>query len=88
MTPSQKSWLEDHPDYRPIGHGTTYRKRGTLKPDGLFIPDTPAYPLKEGNGSFGVGVPVLPGDPQNDPRGYITNPTAPDPTGQLHKKKA
>lgn len=57
MTEEQTAWLKAHPEYQPIGFGRVYAKRGTLKPDGTFVPVSKAYPVKETGGNFGVGVP-------------------------------
>jgi hypothetical protein len=57
-TPAQQAWLTSHKDYvrtSHLLHAKTMR-RGTLWPDGTFVPEAPGRPVMDGNGAFGVGV--------------------------------
>lgn len=59
MTSEQIEWLGKNPNCRPIGATggfSIFTKRGTLRPDGTFVPATKTTPIDETGGSFGVGV--------------------------------
>ena len=59
-TEAQTAWLKAHQNYMRISHsrGQHYTQRGTLQPDGTFVPEAPGRPVMDGNGCFSVGVPV------------------------------
>ena len=58
-TAEQSAWLKAHPNYMRTSHAR-YRcqMRGTLRPDGTFVPEEHGQPVMDGNGSFGVGIPL------------------------------
>lgn len=59
MTPEQKKWMDEHPDYHMLGQAggnVRYRRRGTLLPDGTFEPVAPNKRPGYAPNSFGVGV--------------------------------
>ena len=60
VTMEQMNWMRLHPEYQRTSHiRGKFRQRGTLKPDGTFVPDAPGAPVIDGNGFFGVGVPIV-----------------------------
>ena len=68
MTNEQKKWLDEHPDYEPVGVTGGFgghQKRGTLKPDGTFVPAS-VHPIQAGqtDGAFPVGQRVV-REPEN-----------------------
>src|SRR5579872_5327650 len=56
-TALQHQWLANHPNYIRISHSVSGRftTRGTLTPDGEFIPEY-KHPVSDGAGSFSVGI--------------------------------
>lgn len=58
-TAEQAAWLAAHPHYIRTSHAR-YRcqMRGTLQPDGTFVHESHEHPIMDGNGSFGVGIPL------------------------------
>ena len=61
-TAEQNAWLKANPAYTRSSHtGLTakFTKRGTLRPDGTFVPETGRTPVMDGNGSLGVGVLIV-----------------------------
>lgn len=57
-THEQREWLRKHPAYAPMAHGfVNFRDRGTLHPDGTFIPEA-QHPPMDGGGPISVGIPV------------------------------
>ena len=58
-TQAQSDWMLANPQYVTTPHDRVGRfsSRGTLMPDGTFIPATQS-PIIDGNGAFGVGIPV------------------------------
>ena len=60
FTPEQQAWMKAHPGYVRTSHTRgKFTKRGTLRPDGTFVPVADGSPVIDGNGSFGVGVPAV-----------------------------
>jgi hypothetical protein len=58
-TDAQYAWFASHPGYQRISHSLgSYTNRGTLDPTGSFVPEGPGTPVLDGNGMFGVGIPV------------------------------
>jgi len=59
-TREQAAWMRAHPGYMRISHARLgqFSKRGTLRADGTFIPESPKFPVMDGNGDFSVGLPV------------------------------
>ena len=59
-TAEQHAWMKKNPGHVRTSHVRAARfvKRGTLRPDGTFVPESPGSPVMDGNGSFGVGVPI------------------------------
>jgi hypothetical protein len=59
-TAEQTAWLAANPGYLRMSHIATARfsNRGTLYPDGRFVAEGTGQPVMDGNGAFGVGVPV------------------------------
>jgi hypothetical protein len=58
-TAEQQAWLKANKRHVRTSHVRTSAKftnRGTLRPDGTFVPETGRTPVMDGNGSFGVGV--------------------------------
>jgi hypothetical protein len=63
MTDAQRKWLDDHPNYRPVGKpspGEKFIACGTLYADGRFDLLAPMKVIKIELGSFGVGIRVHP----------------------------
>lgn len=58
-TSEQAAWLKSHPNYVRTSH-VRYRcqMRGTLHPDGTFVAEAHGSPVMDGNGYFGVGIPL------------------------------
>lgn len=58
-TAEQAAWLQAHPNYIRTSH-TRFRcqMRGTLRPDGTFVAESHDAPVFDGNGAFGVGIPL------------------------------
>lgn len=61
-TAEQLKWLNSHKAYQRMSHaaGAKFTQRGTLWPDGRFVPEGPKAPVMDGNGAFGVGIFVPP----------------------------
>lgn len=62
-TAAQNDWLrknKGHIRMSHIGHVLKFNNRGTLHPDGSFVAEAPGKPVMDGNGAFGVGVPLPP----------------------------
>ncbi len=61
VTGEQLAWLKTNRAYARIRHSglAAFARRGTLRPDGTFIPESWRDPVTNGNGSFGVGVPLV-----------------------------
>jgi|WetSurMetagenome_2_1015567.scaffolds.fasta_scaffold00813_14 hypothetical protein len=59
-TAAQKEWLNKNRGYQRISHAvsTKFTNRGTLRACGTFIAEGPGAPVMDGNGDFGVGIPV------------------------------
>ena len=73
MTSEQRSWLEKHPNYSPLGIPggmVVYMKQGMLHPDGKFELGRTKPKPTDSFGTFAVGIRELrqPGQLQ-DPRG-------------------
>lgn len=64
-TSEQIAWMSANKSYQRMSHSVSskYVNRGTLMPDGSFRPESPGSPIIDGNGCFGVGVPVAPRKP-------------------------
>jgi len=63
MTPVQVAWLEDNPNYEPVGKprpDVRFVSCGTLYADGRFDPMAPMKVIRIEPGSFGVGIRVHP----------------------------
>ena len=59
-TKAQFDWLKANKGYARSSHlRLKFAKKGTLYPDGAFVPATGRTPVMDGNGAFGVGVPVI-----------------------------
>jgi len=59
LTAEQQAWLNTHRNYARIsGRLKAFQARGTLRPDGTFVPERGRAPVTIGNGAFGVGIPV------------------------------
>lgn len=60
ITLAQKTWLNKNKSYMRTSHIPSLRfsKCGTLFPDGTFVATSPGRPVMDGNGAFGVGVPI------------------------------
>lgn len=57
-TQAQHDWLARNPHYIRSSHAySRFINRGTLHPDGTFVPET-VHPVMDGNGCFGVGIPL------------------------------
>jgi hypothetical protein len=57
-TVAQQNWMRSNPRYVRTSHTPArFDARGTLHPDGSFIPED-VHPVMDGNGSFGVGIPL------------------------------
>jgi hypothetical protein len=61
-TAAQQRWLSVNKAFQRMHagrrSGKVFSNRGTLRPDGTFIREAPRFPVMDGNGMFGVGVPV------------------------------
>jgi len=59
-TAAQHAWLRSNKAHARMSHSKSikFKTRGTLKADGTFIPESGRHPVMDGNGDFGVGVPV------------------------------
>jgi hypothetical protein len=58
-TTAQTDWMKANKNYLRTTHlRVRFAKKGTLRPDGTFLPATGRMPVMDGNGSFGVGVPM------------------------------
>jgi hypothetical protein len=57
-TAEQHAWLRKNPGYIRTSHvrNAKFSKRGTLRADGTFIPESGKIPIMDGNGGFGVGI--------------------------------
>ena len=59
VTSEQQAWLNTHRNYTRIsGRLKAFQARGTLWPDGTFIPERGITPVTVGNGAIGVGIPA------------------------------
>lgn len=57
-TEAQHDWLRKNPRYMRTSHAYhKFVERGTLYPDGTFVPVS-KHPVTDGNGAFGVGIPL------------------------------
>jgi hypothetical protein len=58
-TEAQQAWMRAHPQYKRLSHSVLglHAARGTLNFDGSFVPEDKA-PVSDGNGNFGVGIPI------------------------------
>lgn len=63
-TEAQHAWMRAHPRHIRTSHigmgrpgGARYVDYGTLHPDGTFV-SVLKHPVTEGNGAFGVGIPL------------------------------
>ena len=59
-TKVQADWLKAHKGYIRSSHlRVKFANKGTLQPDGTFVPASGRAPVTDGNGAFGVGVPIM-----------------------------
>ena len=59
-TKAQADWLKAHKGYVRTSHlRVKFSRKGTLYPDGTLVPASGSAPVMDGNGAFGVGVPVM-----------------------------
>ena len=59
-TKAQLDWLKKHKSYVRSTHlQMKFSERGTLHPDGTFVAASGRTPVMDGNGAFGVGVPIV-----------------------------
>jgi hypothetical protein len=61
-TAAQHAWMQAHPQFVRLSHSRAGRfqgGKGTLRADGTFILEKPGFPIHDGNGDFGVGVPLI-----------------------------
>lgn len=65
-TAEQMAWMNANKSYQRMSHSVSskYVKRGTLLPDGTLRPEAPGAPIMDGNGCFGVGIPVAQAKPR------------------------
>jgi hypothetical protein len=70
MTSEQKAWLDAHPSYHAIGTAgglMSYRRRGTLLPDGRLVQQIKAHEQPPGAFNVGIRIVLQPGQ-MPDPR--------------------
>ena len=59
-TKAQSDWLKARKNYMRTSHTRLkFTNKGTLQADGTFVAASGRTPVMDGNGSFGVGTPVL-----------------------------
>lgn len=59
---AQTAWLRANKAFvrmSHVRHILKFSNRGTLREDGTFVAESGRTPVTDGNGSFGVGVPVI-----------------------------